>query len=271
MTWSCPVCHESLVLNERTFSCVNNHRFDQAKEGYVNLLLSHKKKSQTPGDNKTMLQHRRNFLEQGHYDPLAQRLAALIQTYFSANQTLSVFDSGCGEGYYLNHIAQCLGTQHQFLGIDISRDAVKMAAKRYKSFQFAVASSYDIPISNQSIDVLIRVFAPASEQEIQRILKPNGLYLWVRPHAHHLFELRQLIYQDPQPHGLDIEMPEGFECLEHIELRYPLALNTTDSIAALLAMTPYYWSASQEVQQRCQQLTEFSVDADFSIYVLRRL
>mgnify|MGYP003057234303 CR=1 FL=1 len=33
----CPVCKEKLIKENKTFRCVNNHSFDCAKQGYVNL------------------------------------------------------------------------------------------------------------------------------------------------------------------------------------------------------------------------------------------
>lgn len=36
----CPVCKEKLVRENKTYKCINNHCFDMAKQGYLNLLLS---------------------------------------------------------------------------------------------------------------------------------------------------------------------------------------------------------------------------------------
>ena len=38
----CPVCGDPLVLEEKTWQCRKGHRFDMAKEGYVNLLRTNK-------------------------------------------------------------------------------------------------------------------------------------------------------------------------------------------------------------------------------------
>lgn len=273
MHWSCPVCKSPLLLTERTFSCESNHRFDKAKEGYVNLLLAHKKKSQMPGDNKAMLQQRRLFLEQGFYEPLAAQLTQCIQEdkHTTPNKSLQILDSGCGEGYYLNHIAKTLGNNHEYSGIDISKEATKLAAKRYKNYHFATASSYELPITDNSCDIAFRVFAPAGDAEIYRVLRKDGLYLWVHPNANHLFSLRELIYQDAKPHTVDTNIPTGFEVIDIINLSYPIHLKDASSLYALLTMTPYFWTASKEKQAQCQQLSEFKVNTDFKIHVLRKV
>ncbi|MGB3916889.1 MAG: methyltransferase domain-containing protein [Thiothrix litoralis] len=271
--WRCPLCHAPLSLVGRSFACSNRHSFDQAKEGYVNLLPVNRKHSADPGDNKAMLESRRHFLQQGFYAPLAQGLAQAIRGYFpDTTQPLTLLDAGCGEGYYLSQLAQHLGDTTQFLGTDISRAAMRLAAKQYPTMQFAVASSFDLPLADASVDVLVRVFAPASEAEIVRVLKPGGLYLWAYPAAQHLFELRRLIYDDPKPHTVEdlppiVGMREG----TLIPVRYAVSLPDQASVAALLKMTPYYWSASTEKQAHCQRLQTLDLTVDFAVSVMEKV
>ena len=48
----CPVCGLELNKNERTWRCPNNHCFDEARQGYVNLLTVDRKHAKHPGDTK---------------------------------------------------------------------------------------------------------------------------------------------------------------------------------------------------------------------------
>ena len=68
----CPVCSADVSLNEKTLKCENNHCFDFAKEGYVNLLLSGKS-GDDKGDNKEMARSRRDFLNKGYYYVILQK------------------------------------------------------------------------------------------------------------------------------------------------------------------------------------------------------
>ncbi|MDD3276171.1 MAG: hypothetical protein PHP93_03860, partial [Kiritimatiellales bacterium] len=68
----CPVCNSPLDWIAKECRCANGHSFDPAKEGYVNLLLSHQRKSSHPGDNAAMIQARRRFFDSGAYDPVRQ-------------------------------------------------------------------------------------------------------------------------------------------------------------------------------------------------------
>ncbi len=238
----------------------------------MNLLPVNRKHSADPGDNKAMLDSRRYFLQQGFYAPLASALACTIRTYFpDTTQPLTLLDAGCGEGYYLNQLAYALGDHTQCCGTDISRAAMRLAAKQYPAMPFAVASSFELPLEDASVDVLVRVFAPASEAEIVRVLKPGGLYVWAYPAAQHLFELRTLIYDDPKPHSVE-DLPPIVGMLECEPVRVNDAVTLPDqaSVAALLHMTPYYWSASAEKQAHCQQLDTLAVTLDFEVRVMRK-
>lgn len=65
----CPVCKEKLIKENKTFRCVNNHSFDCAKQGYVNLS---RKQTKNHGDNALMVKARTDFLEKDYYDFMRQ-------------------------------------------------------------------------------------------------------------------------------------------------------------------------------------------------------
>ena len=48
----CPVCGKELHKTERTWRCDANHCFDEARQGYVNLLTVDRKHAKHPGDTK---------------------------------------------------------------------------------------------------------------------------------------------------------------------------------------------------------------------------
>ena len=37
---ACPKCHEPLEIEGKTCKCINNHCYDIARQGYMNLLLN---------------------------------------------------------------------------------------------------------------------------------------------------------------------------------------------------------------------------------------
>ena len=135
MRWICPHCQHTLQLNaeHKNYRCENNHCFDIAKEGYINLMSANQKKSQNPGDNKAMVQARKQFLAAGFYQNLADKLAEITAQY-SPDTNAQILEVGSGEGYYLREINRLFNAKNPkhtavFSGLDISKDAVKTAAK----------------------------------------------------------------------------------------------------------------------------------------------
>src|SRR5581483_10720478 len=147
--------------------------FDVAREGYVNLL----RKKQV-GDTREMLQARRSFLEDGFYQPLSDTLNALVDSYLrEIPSPANVLDAGCGEGYYLGRLQRSLDQkeQHCFLGLDIAKDGIRMAAKRYQAASFVVANLKErLVIADQAIHVLLNIFAPRNPAEFARVMVPAG-------------------------------------------------------------------------------------------------
>ena len=267
--WICPVCREPLEHHAGQYRCAQGHCFDQAKEGYVNLLLASHKRSAAPGDDRQMLRSRREFLEQGHYAPLAERLAAHARGEQSARGgRFALLDLGCGEGYYTAGIARALPGAWVG-GIDIARDGVRMAARRYPELDLAVASTVRLPVADASLDMVLCVFAPTDDREIRRVLKPGGAYLRVTPGPRHLFELRALIYDAPREHAAATTAIEGMTHTGREALRFPLNLTRAGDAARLLAMTPYYWQATAAQQTSIRERQTLAVQADFCLDLFR--
>jgi 23S rRNA (guanine745-N1)-methyltransferase len=242
-----------------------------AKEGYVNLLLAHKRNSKMPGDNKEMVMARREFLGQGHYKPLVQTLAKQISEH-SRLSSLSLFDAGCGEGYYLHTLISELKdieVNARVSGVDISKPAVQKAAKLVEQGDFAVASTFDIPLNDASQDAVIQIFAPSSDSEIHRILKDQGIWLIASPAESHLFELKQMVYDAPEQHKADSSIPDGFTLTTTERVTFTMNLTTPETRQALLLMTPFYWQISEQKKDALLASLE-QVTADFYLRVLRK-
>ena len=271
MLWICPVCQAPLLLSGAQWQCENNHCYDRAKAGYVNLLLANQKRRPEPGDSKEMINARRAFLEEDHYLPLVNSLADLIRHQLDKS-TLALYDAGCGEGYYLGKIVSLLSRPELTIcaaGSDISKPAIEKAARKYQQLHFSIASNFNMPVPSDSQDVVLQVFAPGSAEEVHRILVFGGLWLHVSPAEEHLAQLKAALYQTPQQHKIDAEIPVGFEELPRARLRYEFRLPNLQSRKDLLMMTPYYWSVTEGAMASVLEcMSELS--ADFSIRVLRK-
>ncbi len=270
MSYQCPLCQQSLSLNERSFRCENNHQFDLAKEGYVNLMPVQHKRSKDPGDNKEMMQARRTFLEHDLYAPMRQQVAETLANLVNQG---TVLDIGCGEGYYTSFFQQYLAERNKkldFHGLDISKVAVRYGAKRYPNVNFCVASSHKLPFSGNSLAAVVRIYAPCKHDELLRCIEDQGIMLTVTPGSHHLYELRALIYQDVRLHDETAEQIEGFELLSESKLDYEMNLSGQQPYD-LLQMTPFAWKATDEVRSNLKSQQEFQCNADFLIRAYRKM
>ena len=68
----CPIDAAPLVMDELSLVCEHGHRFDVARQGYVNLLSPKDKRSKDPGDSRKMVSARAAFLNADFYRPLAR-------------------------------------------------------------------------------------------------------------------------------------------------------------------------------------------------------
>ena len=263
---TCPVCRATLSRREKTLCCPAGHSFDLAKQGYVNLLRSGGKQH---GDNALMVEARRRFLSEGHYKPLADALQAAVSTHLSKDSVL--LDVGCGEGYYTAAIRAAVGKEADLYAFDISRDALKAAAKRGLDATLFVASAYDVPIADDSMDGVCLFFSPYAREEILRVLKRGGFFFMAIPAERHLFGLKQVLYDKPYLNRPEDTKIEGLRLLSDTRISGEITLRDKESIAALFAMTPYYYKTSARDKEKLASLSTLTTETDFRLLVYQKL
>lgn len=260
MHFICPLCQSPFREQGRGVFCLSGHHFDRAKEGYLNLLPVHHKNSRNPGDARSQLLARRKFLDAGFFAPLLPVLASLVP-----KEARTLLDIGCGEGYFSHGLAAALPDNLQVYAIDIAKEGIRLAARRYPE-NYAVASAFALPLASASMDVVTRIYAPSHTDELKRVLSPQGRLLVVTPAEQHLLRLRKHIYSSIRPH------PEpgmaGFDCLQQQRLGFSLQVPPGELTAALLEMTPYAWRLSESVRQQLIA-SGLEDDADFHVAVYK--
>lgn len=271
----CPLCASPLARLEQRYCCPAGHSFDLAAAGYTHLLPPNRKHSKSPGDDKEMVAARSAFLDKGHYAPLRDALCGMVLEELAgcASPSPVVVDSGCGEGYYTAGLYQALvqsGHTPRIAGVDISKFALRRAARRLPQGEFAVASVYRLPLADRSADALINVFSPLALEEFARILKPGGLFFYVVPSARHLWEMKQVLYPQPYENPVKRENYPGFVWRGARQVRYQLALDAPADIMALFRMTPYAWKTPREGIARLERLDHLETTVGFDIHLYRR-
>lgn len=269
----CPHCSAPLIRNEHVYLCPNGHNFDLSSAGYVHLLPANQKHSKNPGDDKAMVAARFRFLEKGYYAPMRDAIANTIVNYMKQIESPVLLDSGCGEGYYTAAFYQTLlqaGHKPHIVGIDISKFALRRAAKRLPQAEFAVASVYHLPLANNTVHFLTNIFSPLALDEFLRVILPGGYFCYAVPGANHLWEMKELLYTRPYKNPVRQEEYPGFVYKNIIPIQYTIHLNSSDDIMALFSMTPYVWKTPKESVQRLTKLSHLETQIEFYLHLFQK-
>lgn len=261
----CPVCGKPLKQNEKAFVCENGHLFDIAKKGYVNLLMSNSSKQH--GDTKQMLKARERFLSAGYYKPLSDKIYGMCLNLHG--ETHTVLDCGCGEGYYTESAKNALPNADIF-AIDVSKDALILAKKRISKLRCAVASSFALPLDDDSMDLVLNIFSPLAGEEFLRVVKKGGYWVRIIPLENHLWELKQAVYERPYKNEVKSPNIAGFSLQNSEKLEYKISADN-ETLQNLFTMTPYFIKTSEKDKQKLADIKELDITVQFGILLYKKI
>ena len=265
MNLLCPVCGEQLNLSGKQYLCPNRHSFDVARQGYVNLLTVQQKHSLNPGDTREQVLSRREFLEAGFYAPIAETLIAEAKALGITGQILDV---GCGEGYYSARLADAL--EAPLTGLDISKEAVRCAAEKYKGKQWLCATAAHIPVEDGSVSLLTSLFALTLPQEFARVLQEGGYYFQVLAAEDHLLGLKGIIYDQLnfKEKNTVPELP-GFALRKSVPIRFSFTVEG-QQIQNLFSMTPHVFRIGKDGAERLRKTETLTDTASCVLNIYQR-
>lgn len=297
----CPVCGESMKVDDgKSLLCTVNHRFDLAKQGYVNLM-SHPAKTKY---DRAMFDARRAMNEALMFEPLLARMSEMIlarqqainagpdklrevgvgadnqcQAAGTTQETLHLLDAGCGEGSHLIALCnklRCMAKGDVLgVGIDIAKEGVQLAARDDNENIWIVGDLANSPLADKSFDVILNILSPSNYAEFHRLLNEDGLLVKIIPESGYLQELRTALYsgQDRESYSNEatVELFErSFDMRERERITYSVRL-TSAQAEQLVYMTPLSWGAGED--QVRQVLTDHplsEITCDFSILIGRK-
>lgn len=251
----CPICQQPLYFKD-AWTC-NVHAFDKAKEGYVNLCIPPIK-----GDDALLVSARETFFNVNPYKPLMEAMLKWIKP----NDV--VCDVGCGIGSYLAFFKREVASITA-IGCDGSKIAIKKAAKKDPKCHFIVANVNNLPLLNETCDLIISVFAPLNAVEMHRCLKPSGILLVVSPAPDHLIQLKEIVYTHAHLN------PQATEKLPHLnyinEENITFSCDLDTALAeALFLMTPYAYTSPRDAIEKIRKHAFLHVTCAFSIKVYKK-
>ncbi|NLO86051.1 MAG: methyltransferase domain-containing protein [Clostridiales bacterium] len=242
----CPVCASPFLCDGQSLRCTQNHCFDLSAKGYVNLAPSHVQSKEKY--DQALFESRRQVFEDGFYTPVVSCIHSMLQNRF-ADQSFSLLDVGCGEGYYARELSKQLPNT-KILGVDLSRDAIMAAARTASTANFLVANLKQLPIASSSIDLVLDVLTPADYTEFRRVLSPDGELIKVVPGNEYLKEVREAVSGHLRNDSYDnsqvvSHLEAQMQIIERKVIHHTMPLSPVQA-KHFLKMTPMTFSISDE-------------------------
>jgi 23S rRNA (guanine745-N1)-methyltransferase len=265
-------CARELQRAGRRLSCARGHSYDLARSGYVNLLQPQDRRSRRPGDSAEAVRARRRLADRGVDEWLIPEILTEVDRVAAAapRKIPAVLDVGCGEGSVLSSLANRRAIDAH--GIDLSVDAIELAAKRHPASTWVVGNADRmLPWIDGSFDLALSITGPRNGRELRRILAPQGRALVVVPGGDDLAELRAAVLgaamiKDRAAAAVERLRPH-LELLSRRTVRRTAELDA-DALQDLLAAT--YRGARRSERARASCLSAMTVTFDREILLFRR-
>lgn len=263
----CPLDQSPLHLTDKTWICTQNHCYDIARQGYTHLMPVQHKRSKAPGDSGDMVVARRDFLNSQAYRVILDAYCDWCGEYLPKQGVL--LDAGCGEGYYLQGLAQT--TSSLLIGIDVSKAAIRSASQRDKDIQWLVASNRNMPVKDGSLDVITSLFGFPDFDIFKRKLKQDSHVLLIEAGPQHLIEMRKYIYNDIRIKETSPLLKAEQAGFQHVSDQWVTekAILNAQQIQNLLLMTPHFFRAREANKRRLYDLNSLEVTIEVVLRTLR--
>jgi 23S rRNA (guanine745-N1)-methyltransferase len=213
-------CRQPLERDGQRVVCANNHSFDVARSGYINLLQPAK----NPGDSKDVVAARRRWLQTGFEDFVLR----------GAPVSSPALDVGCGEGSHLAAMAPEEGH-----GVDLSVAAIDLAARTYPQYQWTVANADRfLPYADRSFALVLSITSRLHPQEFRRVIRDDGTLVVAFTAPDDLRELRAILHgeateRDRVPRTIDMFAPHfALQSHERASSRATLTRADIDNVLA---------------------------------------
>ena len=270
----CPICRTKVqVCNYKNMVCKNNHCFDIARTGYINLLTKPAKIEY----NMDLFRSRNIISSSGFFDPMLEAIIEFILEHIESFniENAKILDAGCGEGSHLGHIINNLYSKItaniQGIGTDISKDGILMASKGFLDIVWCVGDLANLPFADGQFDVILNILSPSNYEEFGRVLKDNGILVKVVPGSNYLIELRNIFYdkKDKQVYSNEKIVEhynKNFCILAKKDIHYTTRISK-DDLRHLMRMTPLSWNVTDEKIEQVLNRNINDITVDYTIVV----
>lgn len=273
----CPHCSALLTLEYeahrlRAAVCPNGHRFDAARQGYVNLLAGRRVKFLP--DTAPMIMARERVQNSGVFDALSQALHTVLSADAQCPDHAAaplILDCGAGTGHYLHQLLENHPEAHG-IALDLSPAGLKRAARHPRTLALTWDLWQPLPLPDGAADLVLNVFAPRNPPEYARVLRPEGLVAVALPRPDHLLQLRSAgllgQQQEKRKHLTEQMQPQFGAPIAHHRLSSQLRLSA-ELAADLVLMGPaghHRDPAEVHASAAALQAEQITVDLDLLLW-----
>src|SRR5699024_7770428 len=266
--FKCPICHSAVkIWEQKSVVCLNNHTFDVAKQGYVNMMAQSSNKYY---DQKLFAARQELTNNSDVYTFFHKKIADIVEDSLNNPKKNILLDAGCGEGSHLQNI---LGGGHHDLttavGVDIAKEGIVKAAKTDSNSTWLVGDIANIPLVDGSCHVVLNILSPSNYTEFKRVLAPEGRVVKVVPQANYFRELREVFLPDRVTYR-NMEtvslFQQHFHLLKRDRIKYTKAVNR-EELKNVVHMSPLSWHVGKQQWQTLINQDSFEITIDVDVLV----
>ena len=250
----CPVCGTAFSHCGASLRCKTGHTFDPSKKGSVNFAPN----AAVSRYDAALFSARRRILEAGFYDAVIEAIRSEMPAKGG-----TVLDAGCGDGTFTKALQG-----ETTVGIDLSKDAIRLAASGGGPVLWMVGDLSRLPIQCDSVDVVLNLFSPANYAEFARVLRTDGVLLKLVPQSGYLSEIRALLggrlrHETYSNEAVVSHLSERFCVKRRVRITHTFPL-TPEQAADFLRMTPLMFGMEPDALDPTA-LKEITVDVELVI------
>lgn len=256
------------VADLKSLVCSNNHTFDLAKQGYVNTLTRPVKSNY---DRDLFKARHETIMTSQLYHPFHQIVSEIVDEHLADNKRNNyILDAGAGEGSHLAKISEQTINEFIGIGIDLAKEGIRLAASNYQAI-WLVADLANIPIKNDSFQVILNILSPANYQEFNRILANDGLIIKVVPGSNYLKELREFLFHQEEKETYTNDktislFKENFPMVQIRNVTYTKEFNQ-NALKHLIQMTPLAWNVDVERVMKTLDKEQIPMTIDLDLLI----
>jgi len=279
----CPVCGGDVESDGKSLICTGSerrHLFDFSSTGYVNLLPPGKGRNARTGDYKIMISARTRFLDKGYFDKIPARIGDIISTLAKneGKSEIAFADCACGEGYHTCSILKTVaenGIDPVALAFDASKHGASRGARRAAKLDcgeafFAAGNIFSLPVKDGAFDFALSIFAPIAWDEMSRILKDDGYLIVASSGKRHIYELRQVLYDEPREASGVVSCPGGFSVVSEETISYKIKIDGNEAVTDLFYMTPFCYKTSKKDFEKLSAVSSLDTTVEVKLTVYKK-